>query len=95
MIIDELKKHHVEMHYSKEGEEQGQSKLKYLHLLLKWEIIVPILLIGVFNFGGTLVYYILSYAISDTGSSFGTEIVLFGIVEFIGIFPMSTYFLIE
>jgi cytochrome c-type biogenesis protein CcmE len=51
---------------------------------------VPIILIGIFNFGGNLVYYILSYAISNTGSSFGTEIVLFGIVEFVGIFPMST-----
>lgn len=58
--------------------------------MLKKEIMVPIILIGIFNFGGNLVYYILSYAISNTGSSFGTEIVLFGIVEFVGIFPMST-----
>lgn len=56
---------------------------------------MPILLIGIFNFGGNFVYYILSYSISDTGLSFGTEIVLFGIVEFVGIFPMSILMLIQ
>ena len=52
---------------------------------------VPIILIGLFNLGGNLFYYVLSYSISDIGSSFGTEIALFGIVEFVGIFPMSIY----
>ena len=60
-------------------------------MLLKKEVLLPIVLIGVFNLGGNINYYAFNYAISGIGYSYSVEIVLFGLVEFIGVFPMSTF----
>lgn len=65
--------------------------MKYLHLLLKREVLIPLVMIGVFNLGGNINYYAFNYAISGIGYSYSVEIVLFGLVEFIGVFPMSTF----
>lgn len=45
-------------------------KIKYLHLLLKREVLLSIVMIGLFNLGGNLNYYAFNYAISEIGYSY-------------------------
>lgn len=67
--LDGLMKNHVEVEaVTKEG--ASVSRLRYLHLLLKREVLLPILMIGVFNFGGNVNYYAFNYAISEIGYSY-------------------------
>lgn len=61
-------KNHVEIEAV--AKDDGASRLKYLHLLWKKEVLLPILMIGVFNFGGNLNYYAFNYAISGIGYSY-------------------------
>lgn len=44
--------------------------MKYLHLLLEREVLIPIVMIGVFNLGGNINYYAFNYAISGIGYSY-------------------------
>ena len=75
--------------------EQSKSfkeSFKYLKVLLSREIIIPLLGLGLNSFGGNILYYSLNFAASDTGNSYSTNMILFGLAEFTGVFPLSNFF---
>lgn len=63
--------------------------MQYLKLLLKKSIVVAILCIGIHQFGANLVYFSLLFSISEIGYSYGVSLFIFGVAEFVGIFPLS------
>jgi hypothetical protein len=71
------------------------NKLKYILLLKNPIILVPIVLLGLFNLGGNINYYILNYSMNSTGNSYGLNVLLFGVFELLGLFPMRKSNLIQ
>lgn len=54
------------------------------------QIIIPIISLGLNSFGGNVIYYALNFSASNTGNSYGTNMCLFGIAEFLSYFPLRT-----
>jgi hypothetical protein len=68
-----------------------KESFKYLKIIASRQILIPILCLGFYSFGLNILYYALNYAASSTGNSYGTNMCLFGIAEFTGVFPLSTF----
>lgn len=66
-------------------------KLSYLKIVASKRILIPAMLLASHALGGNFYYYALNYAISNVGSSYGLNIFLFGIAEFLGMFPLSSF----
>jgi hypothetical protein len=54
-------------------------KLSYLKILASKKILIPVLLLGFHSFGGNIYYYTLNYSINNIGTSYGFNMILFGI----------------
>jgi hypothetical protein len=61
-----------------------------LKIIASKKILIPVLLLGCHSFGGNIIYYTLNYSISNIGTSYGLNMILFGTAEFLGIIPLST-----
>jgi hypothetical protein len=72
-----------------------REKIQYFRAIIDRSIMVPIICLGIHQFGGDFMDNALYYTLDRVGYSYGANMLIFGVAQFFGGFPISTRLLME